>query len=239
MRLRKTLGELSREAIRHPALLFFLLAFAAWFFFRGALVSQVCNSGLCWLYPEDWPSLLGITAESPVLVVGLLCAVLFALPFGRGGLLAALIAIKLGEPVFGITGVFAIFTAASVASIVAVHAIVESFSKTRSFSSVRKRLEFFERALAPSVGKRPVLALVLDNLAGSQWHMSALAVLCRVPREKVWLGLFLGNVAGFVLVLSLSSVPNLDAISIILLIVALTLAVSSPEIIKNLKESVK
>ncbi|MBS3070445.1 hypothetical protein J4220_02985 [Candidatus Micrarchaeota archaeon] len=216
---------------------FFLLLAAAWFFGRTQITAAVCAPQTpCILHPEEWPGMLGITSSSSPLLVGLLIAVLFALPVGRSGLVATLVAINLGNPVFGFWGVFAIFTAASLASVVGVHWVVEKGLKRSISHGIEKRLGFFKKLLSPSIKKHPLVSLGLGNLAGSQWHMSALGVICGVKREKIWAGLMAGNIAGFALVSFLNGIPNLDAVSIVLIVVAATLAISAPALASNVRK---
>lgn len=218
------------------ALVVFLAA--AWLLVREQFISYFCvPSSQCIFHPGDWPALLGVSASSSPVLIAIVIALLFALPIGRGGLLATLVAIHLGIPVLGLAAVVLVFLSASVVSVVGVYWLVErAFEKTFS-EKIRKRLRFFEKLLAPSIKKHPVLALGLGNLAGSQWHMSALGVMCRVERKKALLGLMLGNIAGFILVFALGSVPDLDAVTIVLAIVSVTLVISTPALLSNLKKS--
>ena len=168
-----------------------------WLLVRTSVTAWFCQGAqACWLYPDSWPSLLGITPASPAVFVGLLAAILFALPFGRGGLLATLLAIHLAQPVFGLAGVVLIFIVSSAVSIILVHAIVEYGLRHPKAAWVHLRLKPVKSIFAPSIRKNGVLWLALGNLVGSQWHMSALGIICGVSRPHIWLGLFLGNLAG-------------------------------------------
>ena len=190
-----------------PAVFFLLLA-GAWFFGRTQVTAAVCSpQAPCFLHPDEWPGAFGINPSSSPLLVGLLIAVLFALPVGRSGLVATLVAINLGKPVFGFWGVFAIFTAASLVSVVGVHWIVEKGLKRSISKRIEKRLGFFKKLLSPSIKKHPLISLGL------------------------------GNLAGFALVSFLNGIPNLDAVSIVFIIVAATLAISAPALVSNVRNA--
>ncbi len=208
----------------------------AWLLVRHPVTEWICQgTQTCWLHPNAWPALMGVTASSPVIWVGLLAAVLFALPFGRAGLLTTLVGIHLAQPVFGVAGVALIFITSSVASIVLVHALVEYGLRHPQAAWIHLRLKPVQSVFAPSIRKNSVLWLAVGNLVGSQWHMSALGVLCGISRPRIWLGLLLGNLAGFALLYAFSEVPNLDAVSIVLLVLALALALSAPALWANRK----
>ncbi len=209
-----------------------------WLLMRHTITESLRQGyATCWLYPDSWPSLLGITATSPAIWIGLLAAILFALPFGRTGLLATLVGIHLAQPVFGLFGAISIFIISSIVSIVLVHAIVEYSLRHPKAAWIHIRLKPVQSIFAPSIRKNSILWLAIGNLVGSQWHMSALGIICDVPRPRIWLGLLLGNLVGFVLVYFFSKVPNLDTISIMLLILTLVMALSSPALWINWKKA--
>ena len=225
---------------KNKATTILLILATIWLLARQTLTQALCQGyQMCWLYPDSWPALLGITSTSPAILVGLLAAVLFALPFGRAGLLATLIGIHLAEPMFGIAGVTLIFTASSIISIVLVHAIVEYGLRHPKAAWVHIRLKPIQSILAPSIRKNSIVWLALGNLVGSQWHMSALGSLCNVSKPRIWLGLLLGNLAGFILLYTVSQVPNLDVVSNVLLVLAFALILSSPAVWNNWKKSKK
>ena len=210
----------------------------AWLASRNFIAQWFCEGAKeCFLYASAWPQLLGVTTSSPVIWVGLLAFVLFALPFGRSGLLATLIGINLAQPVFGAWGVALIFVASSITSIVLVHAVVEYGMRHPKASWVHSRLKLIQSIFAPFIRKNAVFWLAVGNLVSSQWHMSALGVICNISRPRIWLGLFLGNLIGFTLLYSFSQVPYLDAVSSVLIVLALALALSSPAIAKRLAKT--
>ncbi|MBI5636007.1 hypothetical protein HY993_03545 [Candidatus Micrarchaeota archaeon] len=218
-----------------------LLALAGvWLLFRHSVSAWLCQGAqVCFLYPDYWPQLLGVTANSSPVLIGLLSGVLFALPFGRAGLLATLVGIQLAQPVFGLIGVILIFVLSSAISIIAVHSLVEYGLNHSKAAWIRARLKPAQILFSPSIRKNGVAWLSAGNLVSSQWHMSALGILCGVSRPKIWLGLFMGNLAGFALVYAFSKVPNLDAVSIVLLTLAVAIALSSPAVWTNWRNSKK
>ncbi|MFH1246756.1 MAG: hypothetical protein V1644_00085 [Candidatus Micrarchaeota archaeon] len=210
----------------------FIILAAIWFITRHALIQLFCQgTQTCWLYPDSWPTLLGITPSSPTIWVGLLAAILFALPFGRASLLATLVGIHLAQPVFGLAGVTLIFVVSSIISVLLVHTIVEHGLRHPKAAWIHLRLKPIQSIFAPFIRKNGILWLAIGNLVGSQWHMSALGIICKVPRKNIWLGLLLGNLAGFILLYAFSQVPNLDAISTVFLVLALALALASPALL--------
>ncbi|MBI5225630.1 hypothetical protein HY994_00125 [Candidatus Micrarchaeota archaeon] len=207
-----------------------------WLLARHSVSPLICGpSPVCWLYPDSWPVLFGITAQSSPWIIGLVAAVLFALPFGRSGLLATLVGIHLAEPVFGVFGVFGLFVAASMVSIVLVQAAVEYGLHHPKSAIIHLRLAPINTLFGPSIRKNALLWISIGNLVGSQWQMGALGVVAGVRRQTIWLGLLLGNLVGFVLVYVFSQVPNLDAISVVLLVLVTALVFSSPALWANLK----
>lgn len=214
---------------RHKATSALLGLALVWLLVRNSVTVWVCSgTQVCWLYPDDWPALLGIGPfSSPVLVL-LVSAALFALPFGRSGLLATLVAIQLGEPVLGFWGMVAIFLLASAVSIVLTHAAVAYGLRHPRAGWVHARLQPYRDVLGPLVRRNAFVWLSLGNLVGSQWHMSALGILSGVRRDTLLLALMAGNVAGFALVYLFSQVPDLDAVSIVLSVLFVAVLVSSP-----------
>ncbi len=208
----------------------------AWFLFRHSITSWFCGESLfCWLYADSWPSLLGINSSSSPLLIGFLAAFLFALPLGRSGLLATLVGIHLAEPVFGFLGVAVLFVFASVASIILVQGVVEYGLRHPKAALIHLRLKPINSIFGSSIRKNGLLWISIGNLVGSQWQMGALGVLAGVRRETIWLGLLLGNLAGFVLVYFFSQVTNLDAVSVVLMVVILASAISLPALLNHLK----
>ena len=118
-----------------------------------------------------------------------------------------------------------------------VHAVVEYGMRHPKASWVHSRLKLIQSIFAPFIRKNAVFWLAVGNLISSQWHMSALGVICNVSRPRIWLGLFLGNLIGFTLLYSFSQVPYLDAVSSVLIVLALALALSSPAIAKRLAKT--
>jgi hypothetical protein len=141
--------------------------------------------------------LLGVTSQSTAWLVALVAAVLFALPFGRSGLLATLVGIQLAEPVIGFFPLLALYVASSAASIVLVHALVEQSLLHPRAAWIHLRLAPVQSVFSPSIRRNPLLWLSVGNLVSSQWYMSALGVLAKVPRERVWAALLAGNLAAF------------------------------------------
>ncbi len=208
--------------------LFIALA-VVWLLVRHSVAPLICGGqAACWLYPDSWPSLLGVTPESSALLVGLVAALLFALPFGRSGLLATLVAIHLAEPVFGFWGVLALFLIASAVSIVAVHLFIEYVLTHPHAGWLRSRIKPLEAVFGPSIRSGGVFWIAVGNLVGSQWQVGALGVLSNIPRVRILAGLFAGNVAGFALVYAFAQVPDLDAVSVMLLVLAVGVLLSSP-----------
>lgn len=207
----------------------FIALAAVWLLVRHSVAPWLCRGeAACWLYPDSWPSLLGVTPESSVFVVGLVAAVLFALPFGRSGLLATLVAIHLAEPVFGFWGVFALFLASSVVSIVAVQLFIEYVLTHPHAGWLRARIKPLEAIFGPSIRTGGVFWIAVGNLVGSQWQVGALGVLSGIARMRILVGLMVGNLAAFVLVYAFSQVPDLDAVSVMLLVLAVGVLLSSP-----------
>lgn len=214
-----------------------ILLAITWFILKNSIIEWICHTNLvCAIYPNSWPTLLGITTSSSTLLVGLLASVLFALPFGRSGLLTTLLGIQLAQPAFGVIGVILIFLTSSAISIILVHAIVEYGLKHPKASWVHTRLETIQNIFAPAIRKNSVHWLAIGNLVGSQWHMSALGIMCNIPRIRIWIGLFIGNVIGFILLYLFSSIPNLDTISNVLLVIIITITISSPLVYRHWKK---
>jgi len=232
--------DLLRIIRENPAAAFFILLAVGWLLVRHSVAPFLCQrQAACWLYPDSWPALLGVTSESSGLVVGLVAALLFALPFGRSGLLATLVAIHLAEPVFGFFGVLALFLAASLVSIVATHAFVEYVLTHPKAGWLRLRIKPLEAVFGPSIRTGGVFWIAVGHLVGSQWQVSALGVLSDIPRMRVLEGLLWGNVAGFALVYAFSQVPNLDAISVMLLVLTVGVLVSSPVLWRRIRETLE
>ncbi|GEM_PF-2217350 len=225
--------------LRKNALTVTAVALAAvWLLFHRPIAAWVCSDALaCWLYPNSWPLLLGVTSSSAAWLVALVAAVLFALPFGRSGLLATLVGIQLAEPVLGFWQVLVLYVASSAVSIVLVHAVVQQSLMHPRAGWIHLRLAPVQSIFSPSIRRNPILWLAVGNVLSSQWYMSALGVLTSVPRERVWAALMVGNLAGFALVYSLSQVPELDAISVVLLTLVVALVLSSPVLWANLTAS--
>ncbi len=209
----------------------------AWLLFHRPIAAWACaGASACWLYPDSWPALLGITSQSDAWLVALLAAVLFALPFGRSGLLATLVGIQLAEPVLGFWPLLAIYVVSSAVSIVLVHALVQQSLMHPRAAWIHLRLAPVQSVFSPAIQRNPILWLSVGNLVSSQWYMSALGVLTHVPRERVCAALMVGNLIGFALVYVLSQVPDLDAISVVLLTLVVALVVFSPVLWANLTE---
>ncbi len=217
----------------------FLLVLALlWLLFHRPIAAWACSdTAACWLYPDSWPALLGITSQSAAWMVALLAAFLFALPFGRSGLLATLVGIQLAEPVFGFWPLVLLYVASSAVSIVLVHALVEQSLMHPRGAWIHLRLAPVQSIFSPSIRRNPILWLAVGNLVSSQWYMSALGIIASVPRRRIWAALMVGNLAAFAMVYSLSQVPDLDAVSVVLLTLVLALVLSSPVLWANLTES--
>ncbi|MBI2444893.1 hypothetical protein HYV43_00710 [Candidatus Micrarchaeota archaeon] len=225
---------------QNPATAFFLALAAVWLLVRHSVAPVICQgSAACWLYPDSWPQLLGVTSASSAWMVGLVAALLFALPFGRSGLLATLVGIQLAEPVFGFGGTLVLFVASSLVSIVTVHLFVEYVLTHSNAGWLRSRIKPLEAIFGPSLKKGSLFWIAVGNLVGSQWQVSALGVLSGIPRMRVLAGLMLGNVAAFGLVYAFAQVPDLDAVSVMLLVLAVGVLVSSPVLWTHIKAALR
>ncbi len=190
----------SKTLRQNKDLLVILAVFLGWLVIRQALKLSLCSSGLCWLEPSDWPSLLGVGPSSARILIVLLAFVLFAAPTGWASIVATLVAIDLmlgnGFSLLQTTLLFSLATGASL--ILTWRSLVFLLGNpgpARRF--LTSKALFASRRMRLGKGTGIFWFLAFGNAVSSQIHFTALAQVLRVPFFSAFPPLFLGSLFSF------------------------------------------